>query len=86
MPEITRRLISLVPSKQTIDARVTVVALDGIILVETVAAVNLDTLVGDVIEHLRGKNFHHGTLGGIFFRGFEFHFGGIGDPCSAPFN
>ena len=46
-----------------IDARIAIGAFDSVVLVESISAVDLDSLIDDVIERLRREDFDDGALG-----------------------
>ena len=62
MPEITNRLISFVPSKMRLTARVTIVPLGGIVANIAVGAMDLHVLVEHEIERLAAEHFRDRRL------------------------
>jgi len=57
--------------EDAIDAGVAVGTLDHVVLVEAVAAVDLDSFVGDVVDGFRAEDFGDRALDGEFLDRFE---------------
>ena len=66
------------PFENPINARITIAALDDVILMISVAAVNLDPFVGHVIQHLGRIDFDIRTLRRELFHRFEFRLSRVG--------
>ena len=83
MPGISSRLISLVPSKMRLTRASRYCLSAGIVVDEAVAAVDLDVLVDDEVDHLAAGDLQDRRLDRELLERCQHGVAGVRLPCSA---